>query len=88
MTNFDTDRYYTMYVVRDANKRSFLNRPTYSGRIRGVWGLMGEAHLFSSEAQAQSCASNISRREPGCRAPEVRPVMIRRRKTLRSRTVA
>ena len=71
--------FYTMYVVRDSNKRSFLNRPTYSGRIRGVWGLLGDAHLFSSEARAQSCASNIANRDPGSRVPEVRPVLIKRR---------
>jgi hypothetical protein len=78
----DTTTLYTMYVVRDANKRQFLNQRTYTGSTRGVWGLLGEAHLFQSEARAQSCASSISRRNPGCRQPEVKPVLVTRRRTI------
>jgi hypothetical protein len=55
---------YTAYIVRDSNKRRFLNRPVYSGHIHGVWGLMKNSHVFTTKAQAQSCASNINFRRP------------------------
>lgn len=77
-STIDINDYYTMYVVRDATKRVFLNRAVYTGRARGVWGKMGEAQLFSTPQKAQSCASNIKQRSPGCRAPEVRPVLVKR----------
>ena len=55
---------YTAYLVRDTNARRYLNRKVYSGRIPGIWGKMGESHIFFNEAQAQSCASNINNRRP------------------------
>ena len=73
---------FTAYIVRDANKRRFLTQPTYSGRVRGVWGLMTEATIFGSREEAQSCASNINARRPeGYSAyfAQVRPLTIRRR---------
>jgi hypothetical protein len=73
---------YTAFIVRDANKRRFLTTPTYSGRVRGVWGLMNEATVFSTREEAQSCASNINSRRPeGYSAyfAQVRPITIRRR---------
>lgn len=78
INTIDTNDYFTMYVVRDATKRVFLNRAVYTGRARGVWGRMGEAHLFSTPEKARSCASNIKQRSPGCRSPEVRPVLVKR----------
>jgi hypothetical protein len=68
----------TFYIVREQNKRRFLTRPTYSGRVRGVWDLMGNAHLFETREQAQSCASNINHRRPEGSAffAEVRPVIV------------
>lgn len=77
-STIDINDYFTMYVVRDATKRVFLNRAVYTGRARGVWGKMGDAQLFSTPQKAQSCASNIARRDPGCRVPEVRPVFVKR----------
>jgi hypothetical protein len=58
------DNTYTAYLVRDTNGRRYLNRKVYSGRIRGVWGKMGDSHIFNTAAQAQSCASNINNRRP------------------------
>lgn len=76
----DTTTFYTMYVVRDANKRQFLTERAYSGAsARGKWATLPNAHLFQSEARAQSCAGNISRRDPGARQPEVVPVLVTRR---------
>ena len=73
---------YTAYIVRDSNSRRFLNQRSYTGRRRGQWGLMGDAQIFYSEAQAQSCAGNINRRRPeGYSAffAEVIPVKMRGR---------
>lgn len=56
---------YTAYIVRDVNARRFLNQRIYTGRQPGIWGRMGEAHVFYNVKQAQSCASNINRRRPG-----------------------
>ena len=73
---------YTAYIVRDSNSRRFLNRKVYTGRARGIWGLQGDAQVFYTEAQAQSCASNINRRRPeGYSAffAEVVPVKMRGR---------
>lgn len=67
------------YIVRDANKRRFLNRPTYSGRVRGVWGLKGESIVFETREEAQSAASNINSRRPeGYSAyfAQVRPLVL------------
>lgn len=63
-TKRTTGKLYTAFIVRDANSRRFLNQTSYTGRRRGQWGLMGEAQIFYSEAQAQSCAGNINRRRP------------------------
>ena len=73
---------YTAFIVRDANTRRFLNQRSYTGRRRGQWGLQGDAQIFYSEAQAQSCAGNINRRRPeGYSAffAEVMPVKMRGR---------
>jgi len=73
---------YTAFIVRDANSRRFLNQRSYTGRRRGQWGLQGDAQIFYSEAQAQSCAGNINRRRPeGYSAffAEVMPVKMRGR---------
>jgi len=69
MTSNNTKRtlgkLYTAYLVRDVNARKFLNQKIYTGRQPGIWGRMTEAQIFYTEAQAQSCASNINRRRPG-----------------------
>jgi len=57
-------KFYTAYIVRDANRRTFLNQKIYTGRQPGIWGKLNDAHIFYTEAQAQSCASNINRRRP------------------------
>jgi hypothetical protein len=67
-----------MYVVRDANKRAFLGNRAYSGNT-ATWSTLPKAHLFQSEARAQSCAGNINRRDPGSRIAEVKPVLVTRR---------
>lgn len=54
----------TAFIVREANSRRFLTRPTYSGRVQGVWGKIDEAATFSTREEAQSCASNINARRP------------------------
>ena len=67
------------YVVRDQNKRRFLTSPTYSGRVRGNWGLKGESVVFRTREEAQSAASNINARRPdGYSAyfAEVRPLIL------------
>lgn len=57
-------KFYTAYLVRDGNSRRFLNKRTYSGRVRGVWGLTQDAVIFYDRRKAQSCASNINDRRP------------------------
>ena len=74
----DTTTFYTMYVVRDANKRSFLGNRVYSGSL-AEWRTLQKAHLFQTAAAAQSCAGNINRRNPGSRVAQVRPVLVTRR---------
>jgi len=76
MTN-KSNNTITAYVVRESNSRRFLTRPTYSGRVQGVWGTFDEATTFDTREEAQSCASNINYRRPdGYSAyfAEVRPV--------------
>ena len=75
--------YYTAYIVRDRNTRKFLNKPAYSGRLRGIWGKQGDSQIFFDRNQAASCASNINHRRPdGYSAyyAEVRPVLIKRQR--------
>lgn len=55
---------YTAYIVRDANRRTFLNQKVYTGRCPGIWGKLNDAQIFYTAAQAQSCASNINNRRP------------------------
>ncbi len=55
---------YTAFIVRDENSRRFLNKRTYSGRVRGIWDSIGDSHIFYTREQAQSCASNINARRP------------------------
>ena len=77
----DLPGFYTAYVVRDANSRRFLNRPAYSGRLRGIWGKAGTAQVFSTFNKARSCASNINSRRPdgySAYEAEVRPVFMKR----------
>lgn len=76
----NNNEYYTAYIVRDSNKRRFLTRPTYSGRVRGVWGTIEESAIFYSREKAQSCASNINSRRPDGSAfyAQVRPILLRR----------
>ena len=67
------------YVVREREQRRFLTRPTYSGKVRGVWGLKGESVVFATREEAQSSASNINSRRPeGYSAyfAEVRPLIL------------
>lgn len=67
------------YIVRNANQRNFLTRPTYSGRVRGVWGTKDESVVFETREEAQSAASNINNRRPeGYSAffAEVRPLVL------------
>lgn len=73
---------YTAFIVRDSNSRRFLNCKIYTGRQRGIWGLQGDAQVFYTEAQAQSCAGNINRRRPdgySAYQAEVVPVKMRGR---------
>lgn len=72
------NRTYTAWVVRDAANRKYLDTPTYTGRRNGVWGRFAEAHVFSTAARAQSCASNINRRGPGSKDATVVAVRMRR----------
>lgn len=84
MSKNTTNSFYTAYIVRDNNSRRFLNRKVYTGRQRGIWGLQGDAEVFYTEAQAQSCASNINRRRPAGYSAffaEVMPIEIRRQRT-------
>jgi hypothetical protein len=77
-----TTNMQTVYVVREANSRRFLTRPTYSGRVKGVWGRINESTTFDTREEAQSCASNINYRRPdGYSAyfAEVRPIQVRGR---------
>jgi hypothetical protein len=78
--NINTSNYVTAYIVRDENSRRFLTRPTYSGRVRGVWGKIEESNIFFSRRRAQSCASNINSRRPEGSAyyAQVRPVLLQR----------
>ena len=62
--NHTQDNLYTAYIVRDENSRRFLNRPTYSGRVRGVWDTIENSAIFYTREKAQSCASNINARRP------------------------
>jgi hypothetical protein len=73
----DTTTFYTMYVVRDSSRREFLSNRVYSGALAS-WRPLPKAHLFQTAAQAQSCAGNINRRNPGSRRAEVRPVLVTR----------
>lgn len=78
MTTKNNTNTVTAYIVREANSRRFLTRPTYSGRVQGIWGKFGEAATFDTREAAQSCASNINARRPdGYSAyyAEVREVM-------------
>ena len=54
----------TLYVVRNTCGRTFLNRPAYSGRVKGLWGTFDGAHIFRDKKVAQSCAANINHRRP------------------------
>lgn len=60
----NTNSTRTTFIVREANSRRFLTRPTYSGRVQGVWGTISEAAQFETREEAQSCASNINARRP------------------------
>ena len=60
--NRKNDTMRTVYVVRDAVNRKFLNCRTYSGRDLDIWGRRDEGHVFYNKRQAQSCASNINAR--------------------------
>ena len=84
MTN-QTDS--VVYVVRDSNRRTFLNRRVYSGRVRGIWGRLSEANVFDTYAEASSCATNINRRRPerySAYQAEVYPIVMQ--KNTRERT--
>ena len=63
-TDLDMSKYFTAYIVREANSGKFLNRRAYSGRLRGIWSNKAESHIFYSRAKAASCASNINHRRP------------------------
>ncbi len=73
---------YTAYIVRDSNSRRFLNRKVYSGRVKGVWGALGDAEIFYDAKTAGSCAGNINHRRPdnfSAFYAEVLPVKLRGR---------
>lgn len=75
-------KFYTAYIVRDANSRRFLNRKIYTGRAKGIWGRVGEAEIFYNELDASSCASSINRRRPdrfSAYFAEVRPIELQGR---------
>lgn len=77
--NFTPTQITVGYIVRDREQRNFLTRPTYSGRVRGNWGLKREAVVFRTREEAQSAASNINARRPeGYSAyfAEVRPLTL------------
>lgn len=77
-------KFYTAYLVREANSRRFLNRRTYSGRLRGVWSKSEDAFIFYDRQKAQSCASNINARRPDNASSyyaQVVPVILRGRGT-------
>ena len=81
-TNRTLGKLYTAYLVRDVNRRRYLNQKIFTGRQPGIWGRIGEAEIFYKEAQAQSCASNINRRRPSNYSAyyaEVVPIKIRGR---------
>jgi hypothetical protein len=81
-TNRTLGKLYTAYLVRDINARRYLNRKIYTGRQPGIWGRIGEAQVFYTEAAAQSCASNINRRRPSrysAYLAEVVPIKLRGR---------
>jgi hypothetical protein len=63
-SNRTQGKLYTAYIVRDENSRRFLNRRTYSGRVRGIWNTIDSSEVFYTREQAQSCASNINARRP------------------------
>lgn len=64
-TTRKNDTMRTVYIVRDASRRVFLNRRAYTGRSYTIWGNFDDAHIFYRKAQAQSCASNINARTNG-----------------------
>jgi len=77
------------YVVRDSNRRSFLNRRVYSGRVPGIWGTINEAAVFNNIEEARSCASNINNRRPdgySAYQAEVYPITIRGRQRTKRTT--
>lgn len=55
----------TVYVVRDAVNRKFLNCRTYTGTHSDIWGRGVDAYVFQNKQVAQSCASNINARRGG-----------------------
>lgn len=63
-TEINMDNYYTAYIVRETNSGKFLNKPAYSGRLRGLWSNKANSHIFYSRDKAASCASNINHRRP------------------------
>ena len=63
-SDIDMDKYYTAYIVREANAGKFLNKPAYSGRLKGLWSVKANAQIFYSRSKAASCASNINHRRP------------------------
>lgn len=81
-TNRTLGKLYTAYLVRDINARRYLNQKIYTGRQPGIWGRIGDAQVFYTEAAAQSCASNINRRRPNrysAYLAEVVPIKLRGR---------
>jgi hypothetical protein len=70
--------FYTMYVVRDADRREFLAERAYSGTT-AQWDTLPNAVLFATPEGAGSCASNINARSPGLREAGVRPVLVARK---------
>ena len=64
VADMDTSNYYTAYIVREANSGKFLNKPAYSGRLKGLWSNKANSHIFYTRAKAASCASNINHRRP------------------------
>lgn len=80
-TTIDMDKYYTAYIVRETNSGKFLNKPAYSGRLRGLWSNKANAQIFFNRKQASSCASNINHRRPDSPTSyyaQVMPVLLER----------
>lgn len=87
--NDPNTHFTTYYIVRDAARRRFLSKRTYSANTPNKWSTIGESFLFQSKHQAQSCASNINFTDAnGCRShwAHVVPILVKRKNPSTQRT--